>query len=368
MASSSSATTLAAALGSPPTQLLTRENFLVWKALVVPALRGARVLALVEGKESAPEEFLEAEDANKKKITIENPDYVAWIARDQQVLRFVLNSLSPDVLAHVIGLESSAEVWAAINALVSSKSRSRIQQIRSALNDMKKNDMSAANYFAKMKNLASELAAAGKPLDDDELIWYILHGFGSSYNSLKTAINTNPATSLSDLFNQLQAFDQLHMTEDGTEAFMSSANMVRRGGPDPRNSAPKIALANLMTIVAGSKLAVMTLVGAMMILVGAMMTIVGSMGVISMDSLAVMVVKTAVAMTMVVDATEYPLHMSMLIVRSARNMGTPRVIVGGVVKMIIMVLEEIEVQTLLLMVLTQIGILTVAPQIISLET
>ena len=361
MASSSSATTLAAALGSPPTQLLTRENFLVWKALVVPALRGARVLALVEGKESAPEEFLEAADANKKKITIENPDYVAWIARDQQVLRFVLNSLSPDVLAHVIGLESSAEVWAAINALVSSKSRSRIQQIRSALNDMKKNDMSAANYFAKMKNLASELAAAGKPLDDDELIWYILHGFGSSYNSLKTAINANPATSLSDLFNQLQAFDQLHMTEDGTEAFMSSANMVRRGGPDPRNSAPKIALANLMTIVAGSKLAVMTLVGAMMILVG-------SMGVISMDSLAVMVVKNVVAMTMVVDVTEYPLHMSMLIVRSARNMGTLRVIVGGVVKMIIMVLEEIEVQTLLLMVLTQIGILTVAPQIISLET
>ena len=56
------------------------DNFLVWKALVVPALRGARVLALVEGTEDAPEEYLEAEDANKKKIKIENPDYVSWIS------------------------------------------------------------------------------------------------------------------------------------------------------------------------------------------------------------------------------------------------------------------------------------------------
>jgi hypothetical protein len=35
------AATLAAALGSPPSQLLMRENALVWKALVIPALRGA---------------------------------------------------------------------------------------------------------------------------------------------------------------------------------------------------------------------------------------------------------------------------------------------------------------------------------------
>ena len=234
MASSSSPDALAAALGSPPTQQLTRENFLVWKALVVPTLRGARVLALIEGTEDAPEEYVEVEDEHKKKIKIENPDYLTWIVRDQQVLRFILNSLSPDVLAHVIGLDSSVDVWAAVHALVSSKSRSRIQQLRSTLNDTKKNDLSATKYFAKMKTFASELAAAGKALDDDELIWYILHGLGSSYNSLKTAINANPSTSLSDLFNQLQAYDQLHIPDDGDEGFTSSANVARRGGSQPR--------------------------------------------------------------------------------------------------------------------------------------
>ncbi|KAK1699085.1 hypothetical protein QYE76_015782 [Lolium multiflorum] len=232
MASSSSATTLAAALGAPPTQLLTRENALIWKALVVPALRGACVLDLVEGKDKAPVKTLETEDENNKAVTMTNPAYMTWIARDQQVLRWLLNSLSPDVLAHVVGLESSAEVWEAINAHVSVSSKSRIQHLRTALVETKKNDMSADKYFSKMKGIAQELAAAGKPLDDDELVGYVLTNLGSAYRNLITAVRANPNTTLSDLFNQVQAFDRLHKDEDNT-SFTSSANLARRGGGTP---------------------------------------------------------------------------------------------------------------------------------------
>jgi hypothetical protein len=119
MASSSSATALAAALGAPPTQLLTRDNALIWKAMVVPALRGACVLELIEDEDKAPEKVLETEDSNGKKVTIQNTHYASWISCDQQVLRWLLNALSPDVLAHVIGLETSAEVWEALNTHVS---------------------------------------------------------------------------------------------------------------------------------------------------------------------------------------------------------------------------------------------------------
>jgi hypothetical protein len=84
------------------------KNTLVWKALVIPTLRGARVLDLVEGNDEAPKEFLETEDINKKKVTIANPEYKAWISRDQQVLRWLLNALSPDVLAHVLELDNLA--------------------------------------------------------------------------------------------------------------------------------------------------------------------------------------------------------------------------------------------------------------------
>ncbi|KAK1693081.1 hypothetical protein QYE76_009778 [Lolium multiflorum] len=185
---SSSATVLAAALGAPPTQLLTQENVLVWKALVIPALRGACVLNLVEGRDKAPVETLDVEDADKQKTTVVNPAYATWIARDQQVLRWLVNALSPDVLAHVVGLESSAETWTAINAHVSASSKSRVQHLRTALVETKKGDMTADKFFSKMKTIAQELAAAGKPVDDDELVWYVLKNLGGDYNNLITAV------------------------------------------------------------------------------------------------------------------------------------------------------------------------------------
>nr|XP_051218595.1 uncharacterized protein LOC127335897 [Lolium perenne] len=223
--SSASATVLAAALGAPPAQLLTRDNALVWKALVVPAFRGARVLDLMEGSEKAPVEKLETEDVNNKKLTMESHEYASWIARDQQVPHWLLNALSPDVLVHVIGLETSAEVWAALIAHVSTASKSRAQRLRGALNDTKKNDLTAEKYFAKVKTLASELAAAGKPLDEDELIWYILHGLGTPYNTLITAVGANPNTTMSELFDQVQAYDRLHKPDDNS--FTSSPNVAR---------------------------------------------------------------------------------------------------------------------------------------------
>jgi hypothetical protein len=128
MATSSSMSTiaLAAALETPPSQPLMRDNALVWKALVIPALQGARVLDLVEGKDKAPDEFVSTEDANNKKVVIVNPDYETWISRDQQVLRWLVNALSPDVLAHVVGLDSLAAVWVALNAHVSGQSKTRV--------------------------------------------------------------------------------------------------------------------------------------------------------------------------------------------------------------------------------------------------
>jgi hypothetical protein len=50
---------------------------------MLPALRGARVLDLVEGKEVAPEKTIEVEDKEGKKFKDENPDYAAWFTRDQ---------------------------------------------------------------------------------------------------------------------------------------------------------------------------------------------------------------------------------------------------------------------------------------------
>ena len=109
-----------------------------------PALRGAQVLGLLNGSESAPAKVLEAEDAAGKKKTIPNPDYATWIARDQAVLSYLVNSFSPDILAHVVGLETTEVVWGAITKMFSTQSIAKINHLRGALNTTKKNNLTAA--------------------------------------------------------------------------------------------------------------------------------------------------------------------------------------------------------------------------------
>ena len=109
---------LAAALRSPPSEKLTRENYLIWKAQILLSLRGAEVMGLLDGSDPAPAKTLEAEDGEKK--TVPNPAYSAWNSRNQAVLGFLNKSMSPDVLAQVFDLEHAADVWSAIINLFSS--------------------------------------------------------------------------------------------------------------------------------------------------------------------------------------------------------------------------------------------------------
>jgi hypothetical protein len=80
--------------------------------------------------------------------------------------------------------------------------RSKVQHLRSELNDTKKLQMSADEYYTKMKGFASELAAVGQSLDADELIVYMLHGLDvDHHNALITNINGKPDTTLDEFYS-----------------------------------------------------------------------------------------------------------------------------------------------------------------------
>ena len=67
--------------------------------------------------------------------------------------------------------------------------------------------MSADKYIALMNFFASELAAAGRIIDDDELKEYILGGLDGEYNSVVTSVNVVPTTTLADVCAQIAAYD-----------------------------------------------------------------------------------------------------------------------------------------------------------------
>jgi histone deacetylase 1/2 len=149
MASSSSMPLIAATLGSPQSQKLTQSNFLFWKTLIFPALRGAQVTDLLDGTDAASPKTMEVEDAQKVKKIIPNPDHSAWIARDQAVLSYLINSLSPDILAHIVGLETTKDVWSLIIKMFSTHSMSKVNHLRGALNSTKKGSLTVVQYLQR---------------------------------------------------------------------------------------------------------------------------------------------------------------------------------------------------------------------------
>jgi hypothetical protein len=100
----------------------------------MPPLRERQLVGFLDGKVPQPAETREIESTNEKGEkevqTVPNPAYAAWVAQDQQVLGFLLSSLSRGVLTQVSALQTTADVWAALTAMYSSQSRALVMQIR----------------------------------------------------------------------------------------------------------------------------------------------------------------------------------------------------------------------------------------------
>jgi hypothetical protein len=113
-----------------------------------------------------------------------------------------------------------------------------------ALATTQKGTSTAAEYVSKMKSLADDMASAGKKLDDEELISYILAGLDYEYNSLVSSIaaRVEPIT-FGELYSQLLAFEtRLHLQGTAGQSLSSANSATRgpggfsrgRGGPGPR--------------------------------------------------------------------------------------------------------------------------------------
>ena len=201
MASTSSNAAVLSSLGPQVSEKLTRDNYILWKAQVLPPIRGAQLEGILDGTTQAPPKTIEIIKDDKTKEIVPNKLYATWVAQDQQLLGHLFNSLSKDVLGQVATLTKSAEVWAALETMFSMQSRARVTNLRMQLTNLKKGSMTTAVYFSKMKALGDELAAAGKPVPDDEMVSFILSGLGIEYNPIVSSVlNRTDEISLSDLY------------------------------------------------------------------------------------------------------------------------------------------------------------------------
>ncbi|KAK1616852.1 hypothetical protein QYE76_022369 [Lolium multiflorum] len=193
MASSFSTSSLSGSpFGAGPTDKLGKGNFVLWQAQVLPAIRGVRLTGYLDGTIAAPvtEIVVKRDD---KEVKEPNPAYEDWESQDQKVLHFLITSLSREVLPHAVGARTAAELWATLQDMYSTQSRSVTTNTRIALANAEKGNKTMAEYVAAMKSLENEMISAGKILEDEDMVSYILTGLrDSEYNSLVAAILARP--------------------------------------------------------------------------------------------------------------------------------------------------------------------------------
>src|SRR6185436_18744040 len=103
-----------------------------------------------------------------------------------------------------------------------------------------KGSMTSTAYFSKMTTIRDELAAIGKPVDDDEVVTQILNGLDFDYNPfVSSVLGRADQISLDDLYSDLLAYDaRLEMYREaqggGQQQYMSSADSASRGRGNSR--------------------------------------------------------------------------------------------------------------------------------------
>lgn len=136
------------------------------------------------------------------------PAFQEWFASDQQVLGFLLSTLSRYVLTQVAIASTAAQAWQQICAMFTTQTEAQSLNIRLILINAQKGNMSVSQYYGKMKALRDEIATSRKPLDEEDLLAYILDGLNEDFEPVVSAVVArNETVTMSEVCSQLLNFE-----------------------------------------------------------------------------------------------------------------------------------------------------------------
>jgi hypothetical protein len=101
----------------PVSEKLTRGNHPLWRAQVLSSIRGAELYNFHSPTAEPPPKYLAKEGEDKDVAPILNKEYEAWVAKDQQVLSYLLSSLSREILQQVLTAETATAAWTTIEGI-----------------------------------------------------------------------------------------------------------------------------------------------------------------------------------------------------------------------------------------------------------
>ncbi|CAA0817448.1 Unknown protein, partial [Striga hermonthica] len=107
-----------------------------------------------------------------------------WQRQDQILASWILSSLSESILILTVGLESSKQIWLALENNFATQSQAKIMQYKILLQSLKKTGIAMKEYLSKMKSYCDVLASAGHTIPEKDQILHVLSGLPSEYDAV----------------------------------------------------------------------------------------------------------------------------------------------------------------------------------------
>nr|XP_009795346.1 PREDICTED: uncharacterized protein LOC104242069 [Nicotiana sylvestris] len=184
-----------------PIKLAGSHNFSLWKAQVSMLMRGYDIYGLLDGTTPVPSQIISSNNQ-----TVNNPTYLTWFCQDLLIQNDILASVDPTLDVSIASATSSKAAWDALHIV---------------------------------RSLCDELATAGSPVANKELIVKILTGLGSDFKEFSAPIWARDTTiSYEELYEKLLDHG-LFLKHHDTHIFLSNsiiAAIAQRSTAQPRNN------------------------------------------------------------------------------------------------------------------------------------
>lgn len=197
---------------------LNHDNYLIWKNLVHPIIRGNKLEGYLTSAKSSPPEYTERTiEGNTEVEIIVNPEFEDWFAQDQMLLGWLYSSIKTNLASQLMGHSTSKLLWEGIRNFFAVKSRANIIYYKREFVKMQKGNLKMEEYLKTIKEIADNLALAGHPVILEDLTSQVLASLDSSeYNPLICQITEKESVSWVELQSQLlnyeRRLEQLNLT------------------------------------------------------------------------------------------------------------------------------------------------------------
>ncbi|XP_043687696.1 uncharacterized protein LOC122638911 [Telopea speciosissima] len=148
-------------------------------------------------------------------------------------MSLLITSLDKDALPLAVGRATSKEIWGALTVAFSNPNTPRLLALSFALQNLvHKHDESVSQFLHRAKEISDELAAAGKPLPDDDFNIHIFRSLREDYQSVvPTMMYQQPPLTYSELHGLLMSHESLITSRRAIvdPSATASANLSQQG-------------------------------------------------------------------------------------------------------------------------------------------